>query len=226
MIQNEPVAIPVSESTKVSGVLSVPDARPKDTGVIIAHGAGNDMNQPMLASLAEGLANAGYPALRFNFLYREMGKKVPDGQAQLYAAWQGAYRFLAEHPVCRPMHIMAAGKSLGGRIASQMAAEGMLAAEGLIFLGYPLHAPGRKERLQDGHLYKISRPMLFFAGSRDPLCDLHLLRQVLSKLNAPWELEVIEGGDHSFHLPKSHPMDPTEVYERIVSRTLDWLKMG
>ncbi len=223
MIKHELVAIPISESTKVSGILSVPEGRPNDTGVIIAHGAGNDMNQPILSSLAEGLAEAGYPALRFNFIYRETGKKAPDAQARLYLAWQAAYRFLAEHPVCRPMRIVAAGKSMGGRIASQMAAEGLLAVERLIFLGYPLHAPGKKDRLRDAHLYKIASPMLFFAGSRDQLCDLRLLRQVLSKLTAPWQLEVFEGGDHSFHVPASYAIVPTEIYEQIVCKTVEWL---
>ena len=219
------VAIPVSEAEKVSGILSIPDAGQTDTGVILAHGAGNDMSHPLLASLAEGLADAGYLALRFNFLYREMGKKSPDNQELLYLAWQGAYRFLAEHPEYRPKHIVAGGKSLGGRIASQLAAEGMLAVERLIFLGYPLHAPGRKDRLRDSHLYKIATPMLFFAGTGDQLCDLQLLRQVLSKVIAPWKLEVIEGGDHSFHVPKSYAINPAEIYELIVCRTVEWLSV-
>lgn len=94
-------------------LFAIPDSGPKDTGVILAHGAGNDMSHPMLRSLAEGLADAGYLALRFNFLYRETEKKSPDNQDVLYLAWQGAYRFLAEHPEYRPKHILAAGKSLG-----------------------------------------------------------------------------------------------------------------
>jgi hypothetical protein len=217
------VTIPVSESAKVSGILSIPEAGAKDTGVIIAHGAGNDMRHPMLESFAQGLAEAGHVALRFNFLYREMGKKAPDHQDLLYLAWQGAYKFLSQHPDYAPRHILAAGKSMGGRIASQLAAEGMLEAERLIFLGYPLHAPGKKDRLRDGHLYKITAPMLFFTGTRDQLCDLQLLGQVLSKLAAPWELEVIEGADHSFHVPKSYGMDTTRIYEQILCRTLEWL---
>ena len=79
-MKNENVVIPISENKEISGILSIPDADPKDNGVIIAHGAGNDMSHPLLASLAEGLANAGYIALRFNFLYREMGRKNPDNQ--------------------------------------------------------------------------------------------------------------------------------------------------
>ena len=221
-MKNEMVTIPITETEKVSGILSIPDSG-TETGVIIAHGAGNDMNHPTLSFWADGLTKEGYLTLRFNFLYRDKGKKSPDSQDVLYRAWQGAYRFLAEHPEHRPKHIVAAGKSLGGRIASQLAAEGMLAVERLIFLGYPLHAPGRKDRLRDSHLYKIASPMFFFAGTRDQLCDLELLRQVLSKLIAPWELEVIEGGDHSFHVPKSYPINPAEIYELVVCKTVEWL---
>jgi predicted alpha/beta-hydrolase family hydrolase len=150
---SEVVTIPVTEPEKVSGTLSMPDSG-ADTGILLAHGAGNDMNHPMLSFLGDGLAKNGYLTLRFNFL------------------------------------------------------------------GYPLHAPGRKDRVLDGHLYEIPIPMLFFAGTRDQLCDLQLLRQVLSKVIVPWELEVIDGGDHSFHAPKSYATDPTQIYEQIVSRTV------
>ena len=222
-MKNEQVSIPIAEGVSVSGIFSIPDSGAGDAGVILAHGAGNDMTNPMLSFLAEGLANEGHIALRFNFFYRETGKKAPDNQAMLYRAWQGAYRFFAEHPRHRPKHIAAAGKSLGGRIASQMAAEGILPAERFIFLGYPLHAPGKKDRPRDSHLYKIAAPMFFFAGTRDPFCDLQLLQQVLAKLGAPWELEIIEGGDHSFNVPKSYATDPTEIYEQILCRTVEWL---
>jgi hypothetical protein len=222
-MRNEMVTIPITETEKVSGILSIPDSG-TDTGIIIAHGAGNDMNHPTLSFWADGLTKEGYLTLRFNFPYREKGKKSPDSLDLLYRAWQGAYRFLAEHPGHRPKHIVAAGKSMGGRIASQMAAEKKLPVERLIFLGYPLHAPGKKERVRDGHLYDIPIPMLFFAGTRDQLCDLQLLREVLSKLSAPWELEVIEGGDHSFHVPKSYAIDPTEIYDLIVCKTVEWLR--
>ena len=112
---------------------------------------------------------------------------------------------------------------MGGRIASQMVADGRLPVEQLIFLGYPLHAPGKKERLRDQHLYRIKIPMRFFAGTRDQLCDLELLRGVLSRLTVPWDLEVIEGGDHSFNVPKSLHINPHEIYGRILDKFLVWL---
>jgi uncharacterized protein len=221
-MKTDKVVIRVGEGDKVSGVLSIPDGVVKK-GVILAHGAGNDMNQPMLVFLAEGLARAGYLALRFNFLYKEQGKKAPDSPEKLYLAWEGAHRFLKEHPLYSLEHIAAFGKSMGGRIASQMVADGRLSVEQLIFLGYPLHAPGRKDKIRDQHLYGIKIPMRFFAGTRDQLCDLELLRGVLSRLTVPWELEVIEGGDHSFNVPKSLGVGPQEIYGRILNKALVWL---
>lgn len=224
-MKTDHVAIPVGEGNQVSGALSIPDGDLKK-GVILAHGAGNDMNQPMLVFLAEGLARAGYLTLRFNFLYKEQGKKAPDSPDKLYQAWEGACRFLTEHPVYSPERIAASGKSMGGRIASQMVAEGRLAVEQLIFLGYPLHAPGKKDRIRDQHLYEIKIPMHFFAGTRDRLCDLELLRGVLSHLKAPWDLEVIEGGDHSFNVPKSIGSTPQEIYGQILNKILVWLAIA
>jgi len=222
-VRSEFIEIPITEGEQVSGILSIPDSGRMDTGIIFAHGAGKDMTHPMLIFLAEGLANSGYLCLRFNFLFMEKRKKSPDSKDTLYKAWKGAYRALAEHVEHRPKRILAAGKSMGGRIASQMVAEKELPVDGLILLGYPLHAPGRKDKLRDSHLYEILIPMLFFAGTRDQLCDLQLLKQVLYKLTAPWELEVIEGGDHSFQVPKSYGVDSTKIYERILCKTVEWL---
>lgn len=113
---------------------------------------------------------------------------------------------------------------MGGRIASQMAAAGTLPAAGLIFLGYPLHPEGDPSRLRDAHLYGVRVPMLFFAGTRDRLCDLAILRDVLGKLPAPWTLDVVEGGDHSFELPKAMGMPQSDVFARIVKASIRWLE--
>ncbi len=222
-MKSELIKIPIADGEQVSGILSIPDSDRIDTGIILAHGAGRDMNHPMLDYLAAGMANSGYLCLRFNFPYMDKGKKGPDSKDVLYRSWKGAFRALAEHSEFKPKHIFAAGKSLGGRIASQMAAEKELPAEGLILLGYPLHAPGKKDKLRDSHLYQIQVPMLFFSGTRDQLCDLQLLKQVLAKMSAPVELEIIEGGDHSFQVPKSYGTDAQKIYDRILCRTVEWL---
>ena len=96
--------------------------------------------------------------------------------------------------------------------------------DGLVFLGYPLHPPGKKDKLRDAHLYMLMVPALFFAGTRDSLCDLKLLRPVLDRLETDWDLEVIEGGDHSFNLLKSAGISQQDVYAHILGKMVAWLK--
>ncbi len=223
-IMRENVSIPVGEKSRTSGILALPAEGMKRTGVIVAHGAGNDMDAPLLVAFSEGLAAAGYPTLRFNFLYKEHGRKAPDKYGTLAETWATVAAFFRERLGQRMDSWVAAGKSMGGRVASQTVADGLLAARGLIFLGYPLHPAGNKERLRDAHLYRITVPMLFFAGTRDPLCDLARLRPVLDHITAPWNLHVIEGGDHSFHTLKSAGTSEAEIYHDIVLETLRWLE--
>ncbi|OPY75311.1 MAG: Alpha/beta hydrolase family protein [Syntrophorhabdus sp. PtaU1.Bin050] len=219
------VVVPVGDKEHTSGILSVPGKASRKTAIIVAHGAGNDMNTPLIVSFSEGLAMAGYPTLRFNFLYREHGKKAPDRQEVLVETWQSVYRFAVEAIGADTDSWVAAGKSLGGRIASQMVSDGLLPVDRLIFLGYPLHPFDNKEKLRDTHLRRIEIPMLFFAGTRDPLCDMEKLNGVLKQFQAPWDLYTIDGGDHSFHVPKKTGMQDGEIFERIVSKTLDWLAL-
>jgi predicted alpha/beta-hydrolase family hydrolase len=225
-MNTETIRIPAMDGEQVSAVLSLPESNraPGPVGVILAHGAGNDMHHPLLVSLSQGLVKAGYLTLRFNFLYREKGRKRPDRQNILEKTWASVYQFLRDHPRYKPEKIVAAGKSMGGRVAAQMVAEGLLSASHLIFLGYPLHPPGKKEKLRDSHFDQIEIPMLFFAGTRDSLCDLAALSRVLERLSASWELQIIEGGDHSFRLPKSAGRSQEEVYEQILQKTLKWLE--
>jgi hypothetical protein len=222
------VIIPVAADESVSGVLAVPEGfeAGRAAAVIVAHGAGNDMHTQLLVRFTEGLGRAGFLGLRFNFPYMEKGRKAPDPAEKLIRTWQAAFEFVRDHPEFGTPHIVAAGKSMGGRIASQMAAEGQLAAKALVFLGYPLHPPGRKDQLRDAHLYEIEAPMLFFAGTRDALCDLALLKPVVSRLKTPAVLEVVDGGDHSFVLPKSARVSEEDVYSDITKRTIAWLRQA
>jgi uncharacterized protein len=219
------VTIPVSADESVSAVMEVPQnfEAGRTAAVIVAHGAGNDMHNPLMVHFSEGLGRAGYVSLRFNFPYKEKGQKAPDPQQKLVRTWHAVFEFVKNHPEVGTPHIVAAGKSMGGRVASQMTADGLISPKALVFLGYPLHPPGKKEQLRDAHFYSIRVPMLFFAGTRDTLCDIELLHNVLNRLKAKWELEIIEGGDHSFVLPKSSNTSEDEVYDRILRRTISWL---
>ena len=220
------VSIPVGKDEKVSGVLSIPDGfQPSKTvGVILAHGAGNDMNNPLIVAAADGLCREGFLTLRFNFLYKEKGRKSPDSQKKLVSTWQCVCEYLNDHPEYSILKIVAAGKSMGGRVAAQMAAAGELPAQGLVFLGYPLHAPGKKDQLRDAHLYDIGVPMLFFTGTRDSLCDLTQLQDVLKRLKVSWHLEIIDGGDHSFNQVKSANISSEQIYKQITEEIVHWLR--
>ena len=221
----EPTTIEIMGKESVSAVLSGPE-QPGDsnkTGVIIAHGAANDMNNSLIVSVAAGLSAAGYTTLRFNFPYKEKGKKSPDAESTLIRTWQDAVTHLLNNERFPVDRVVAAGKSMGGRIASQMVAADQMAVEAMIFLGYPLHAPGRADKLRDSHLYEIQKPMLFFAGTRDPLCNMDKLQEVLYRLTGQYDLEIVEGGDHSFKLPKSSSRSAESVHRQIVEKCLQWL---
>ena len=113
---------------------------------------------------------------------------------------------------------------MGGRMVSQMAADGLIDPAGLIFLGYPLHPPGQKEKKKDAHLYLIKAPMLFFAGTRDTLCDLETLKKVVQKIKVKKELAIIDGGDHSFKVPKVMGLEESGVYAGIAEKCVEWVK--
>jgi len=220
------LTIPLTADESISAILTLsPNKKlvPR-TGVITAHGAGNDMENPLLVAFSDSLATAGYPTLRFNFPYKEKGLKTPDPPEKLEDTWVAVSRYLRDDSGVDVTRIIAAGKSMGGRIASQMAAEKKLPVEGLIFLGYPLHPAGDLSRIRDSHLYRVDVPMLFFAGTRDRLCDLGKLQAVLSKLSAPWNLDIIEGGDHSFNLPKALGITESDVFAHIAKTTTQWLE--
>ncbi len=217
------LTIPVGAAT-VSALLSAPTGGASGAGVVLAHGAGNDMETPFLAGFAGALAEAGHPVLRFNFLYRERGRRAPDRPPLLEAAWRAAWNVAATRAEFAGVPRVAAGKSMGGRIATQLAAAGWLDPAGLLLLGYPLHPAGHPEKLRDAHLYGLETPLLFFAGTRDSLCTLGLLQGVLGRLRAPWELDIVAGGDHSFTVRKRDGVPQPEVYRAITSRSVRWLR--
>jgi predicted alpha/beta-hydrolase family hydrolase len=220
------VSIPIGKGEKISGIIKLPDGfeSSKTVGIILAHGAGNDMHNPLIVAVADGLCQEGFLTLRFNFSYKEKGRKSPDSQKKLVSTWRAVFRYLNEHPEFSVETVVAAGKSMGGRVVSQMVAAGELSVRALAFLGYPLHAPGKKDKLRDSHLYEIKVPQLFFAGTRDSLCDLALLKNVLTRIKVARELEIIEGGDHSFKMLKSSDISPEQVHEQIIRKMAAWFK--
>jgi predicted alpha/beta-hydrolase family hydrolase len=166
--------------------------------LVLAHGAGSGMRAPFMEGFAEEIGRLGIATLRFEFPYMQAGRRAPDRPPVLLDAWRGAFAEGGSRAAGR--RVFAGGKSMGGRIASMAAAEGMPAA-GLVFLGYPLHPPGRPEKIRDAHLPDVPVPMLFLQGSRDAFARPDLLAGVLARLGPRAEHVEITGGDHSFRVP-------------------------
>ena len=215
-----PLTIRIDENRSVSGVLHVPTKR-SGTTLILGHGAGTDMTAPLLIAVAEGLAARGVTVLRFNFLYKELGKKAPDAWPLLELVYLAAIEAMRAE---KPKRLFLGGKSMGGRVASMLAAK-EIACDGLVFLGYPLHPAGHPEKLRDAHLPQIKAPMLFIEGTRDALCDLALLRPILARLKkrASISVHVIDGGDHSFDLLKSAGRTRESVHAEIITAIHGWM---
>ncbi len=191
-----------------SAVSAVWIAPPKAVAwLVVAHGAGAGMDHPFLVGFCRAMAEEGVATARFNFHYMNAGRRSPDAEPSLRAAWSEAFGGVRSMANGAP--VLAGGKSLGGRLASMCVADGMEAA-GLVFLGYPLHPPGKPERLRAGHLEKIRVPMLFLQGTSDPFAKPELLGPVVERLGDLATLVPIEGGDHSFNV-RGRKADPLEV---------------
>jgi predicted alpha/beta-hydrolase family hydrolase len=167
---------------------------------IVAHGAGAGIEHPFMTGAAEGLAEGAVSAMRFNFPYVEEGRRSPDRAPVLVEAWRAALDEADRRGAGLPL--VASGKSLGGRMASMLAAEEgkAFAAKGLVFFGYPLHAPGKADQPRVAHLPDVTVPMLFIQGTQDALARFDLIEELVSRLGSQARLHAVEGGDHSFRV--------------------------
>jgi predicted alpha/beta-hydrolase family hydrolase len=179
------------------------------------------MEHPFLRGFTAALNDAGVATLRFNFPYREAGRKFPDRPPVAIAAWRAAMAAAAARSEGEPL--WAAGKSFGGRMASMAVAEGMPAA-GLVYLGYPLHPPGKPEKLRDGHLYGLTVPMLFLQGTRDTFATRGLLESVVERIGPAATLQWREGGDHSFAVAGAK-RSPEEIGAGLAAAVADFIRL-
>jgi uncharacterized protein len=193
-----------SRSAVSAAWLAPPDAI---AWLVLAHGAGAGMDHPFMTGFGRAMAGEGIATARFNFHYMNAGRRSPDAEPALRAAWTEA--FDGVRALAGGLPVLVGGKSLGGRIASMCVADGMPAA-GLVFLGYPLHPPGKTDRLRADHLSRIEVPMLFLHGTGDAFAKPDLLARVVRDLGDRATLEQIEGGDHSFNV-RGAKRDPGDV---------------
>jgi predicted alpha/beta-hydrolase family hydrolase len=192
-----------------------------ETVVVLGHGAGGTRHTPMLVSLASALERSGRAALLYDFPYAAAGRRRPDPPAVLEATTREAAALaLAESGASRLVH---GGRSMGGRIASQVVAGGAR-ADGLVFLGYPLHLPGQFEKRREAHLPRVAAPMLFVQGTRDAFARPDLLEALILRLGERARHHAVREADHSFSVLRRSGRTPAEVEEEVVSVVLRWLE--
>lgn len=224
----EPLAIPLPAGEPI-GALVYPPATaggPAAT-LILAHGAGAPQTHPFMTGFAQGLARRGIEVVTFNFPYMERGRRVPDPAPRLERCYRAVIGVVLERPIAADRRLLVGGKSMGGRIASQAVAGDAEAGlsptvDGLVLLGYPLHPPGRPDKLRAAHLPTIPAPMLFVQGSRDAFGTPDELRPVLSDCRRA-ELHVVEGGDHSFRVRGKNAPAAEAVHTAVQEAIVDWI---
>jgi uncharacterized protein len=220
------VRVEVSAQRSIT-TIAYPAATQDRAGItlILGHGAGAGQTSDFIVSFASGLAARGIDMVTFDFLYREQGRRIPDPNDRLEACWRAVIDAVRDRMASDHAELAIGGKSMGGRIASQVAAAaGITDLAGLVFLGYPLHPPGRPDRLRAKHLSDIKAPMLFVQGSRDTFGTPDELRPIVTSLAPLADLYVVEGGDHSFKVRKGGDVSQQDIYRAIQDHIAAWLR--
>jgi len=231
---SEPLKLTVKANAQdtVTSLLYLSDKKNRlGVTIILGHGAGADQSSGFMRLFASDLSHRGLDAMTFNFVYTEQRRSVPDQRAKLEACFRSVIEAALNQKKVKGNKVVIGGKSMGGRIASQVAAAACeegdpLASEiaGLVFLGYPLHPPGNPAKLRIEHLPQIKMPMLFVQGTRDSLGSTDEIAPLIKKLKLPAEMYVIEGGDHSFKAPKKFGRSQEEIYSAAMDAITGWIK--
>jgi predicted alpha/beta-hydrolase family hydrolase len=212
------VSVPLDSGGQTSAIRYAPTATAsKNVRVILAHGAGAGQRHPFIAGVARRLADANIDVWTFNFPYMEQKRRAPDRAPTL----EGCFRRvidIARGSAGPPDALFVGGKSMGGRIATHLAAQGDQMA-GVFALGYPLHPPGKPEQLRSAHLGAISVPVLIVQGERDTFGTPSELSQAIAAMNAPVTLEIVEGGDHSL---ATRGRSADQLYEWLATVITKW----
>jgi len=224
-METEELKIAVNDLGSVTALV-YPASKRERAGVtiVLGHGAGADQLSGFMRMASTGLAARGFDVMTFNFLYKEQGRSIPDPKARLESCYQAAIQTALTHRKLKKNRLVIGGKSMGGRIASQVAAAHPDGIAGLVFLGYPLHPPGRPDKLRDEHLKDIRAPMLFVQGARDAFGTAEEIRAVIKRLRLPAKIHEIQGGDHSFKVPKSLGVPQQNVFESIMDEVVQWIR--
>jgi uncharacterized protein len=217
-----PNRITVKTGTSATTALVYPaQGAPLGRSLVLGHGAGAGQESGFMTGFAHALSALGVTVVTFNFLYTEQRRRIPDRAPVLEACFRDVIE-AARRTLQEPIFI--GGKSMGGRIATQVAAaDAALPIDGLVLLGYPLHPPGRPDQQRSKHLPAIGRPMLFVQGSRDAFGTPAELQPILDTLTPSPVVYVVDGGDHSFKVPRRDPAVQAGVYANAQQAIVAWM---
>ena len=210
----------VAVSGEQTTAIFEPTAATDGVVFVCAHGAGGHMNDQGMLQTAAALVARGLSVVRFNFLYKEKKSGRPDPMPRLKECVAAVVARTREE--IRPRTLLIGGRSMGGRAASMLAAEGF-ACDGLLLLAYPLHPAGKPEQLRDAHLSSISVPVLCINGTRDTLCRRDLMETALKSVKTRWDMHWIDGADHGFHVLKSSGRTDSDVLDEIGDTAQRWI---
>ena len=224
----EQLTVKVNDKEEVTALLYQADKKNRaGLTVILGHGAGANQTSGFMRMFAKGLAARGLDVMTFNFVYMEQGRSVPDQKPKLEACFRAVIQAALKHKKLKSSRVIVGGKSMGGRIASQVVAgedkESFIEhVAGLVFLGYPLHPPGQSTKLRVEHLEHVRKPMLFVQGTRDALGTPEEINPYVKDLKPAAKIFPIEGGDHSFKTPKKFGSPQEKIYEDAMNEIDRW----
>jgi uncharacterized protein len=200
--------------------------RGADRAVLLAHGAGSDMHAATLARVADALAGAKIPSLRFNYPYRDAGKKSPDRAAMLDAVTREAAAELARRTKLPPERLVLGGRSMGGRYCSLIVGDDddPVPAVGLLLLGYPLHAPGKSDQPRVDHFPRLRVPCLFVSGTRDSLAGQAALTDAVKAIKGSVTMHWLESADHGYRPRKASGRTLDDVAAEAAEVSVDWVQ--
>ena len=209
----------------VSALVYSAATSPTDATLILAHGAGAGQQSSFMVDFARAIAALGIDVVTFNFLYTEQKRRRPDRGPALEACYRAVVGTVRREVESAGRRLFIGGKSMGGRIATELlAGDRDLPVGGVVLLGYPLHPPGRPDERRDAHLAAVGRPMLFVQGSRDSFGTPAELSPVLASLSPPATLHVVNGGDHSFRQSRSTPAAQDALYADLQRVVAEWIQ--
>lgn len=191
--------------------------------LVIAHGSGAGMDHPFMEDLSEAIARHGtVKIIRFNFPYMEQGRKSPGSQKSNIETW----KVIVEHAQKKypKLPLFISGKSYGGRMASHLIAENLVEdIQGIIYFGFPLHAPGKASKERADHLSSIKTPQLFLQGTRDKFADKTLIAEVIEKLSNT-KISFVEEAEHSFKVPKKSGKTANDIMKLLSEEVVSWVE--